>query len=187
MLRWLRTSGLFYRRRSDAARRRQVIYSLVDNRMDTCDVLFGVHDGDLLMHGPNKKPSRGVCQVCGRPVVAFEYEEKGCIRPGPTIVNGHIYDRHDRLTKVRCHNHWNGILQNSRELDRPPTNEDLELASKIRGSKVTYKAPPERDPNVLVLPLIAKVFPTLLAQDIASVQPMTAPLTMEVISSRTKP
>lgn len=126
------------------------------------------------MHGPDRKPSRGVCQVCGRPVVAYEYEARGgCIRPGPTLINGHAFDRHGRLVEVRCPEHWNGIRPNSHELNRAPTPEDLELASKIRGSQVTYDPPPPRNPNVLVFPVIAKPFPVLLAKDIVSVQPMT--------------
>src|SRR3546814_19420343 len=62
------------------------------------------------LHGPDRKPSRGVCQVCGRPVVAYEFEARGgCFRPGPTLINGHTYDKHGRLIEVRCPEHWNGI------------------------------------------------------------------------------
>ena len=126
------------------------------------------------MHGPDRKPSRGVCQVCGRPVVAYEYEASGgCIRPGPTFVNGHEF-KNGKLVAVRCPEHWNGLRVNSRELERAPTQEELELASKIRGSTVTYKAPAPRDPNVLVLPMIARVYPTLLASEIVGVQPMSS-------------
>jgi hypothetical protein len=125
------------------------------------------------MHGPDRKPSRGVCQVCGRPVVAYQYEAGGCIRPGPMLVNGHEFDKAGRLINVRCPEHWNGIRPNSYELNRAPTPEDLELASKIRGSTVTYEEPPPRDPNVFTFPVIKQVFPTLAAADIVGVQPMT--------------
>ena len=129
------------------------------------------------MHGPDKKPSRGVCQVCGRPVVAYEYEASGgCFRPGPTLTNGHEYDRNGKLIDVRCPEHWNGIRPNSRELNRAPTQEELDLASKIRGSVVTYEEPPPRDPNVFTFPVIKQVFPTLSAADIVGVQPMTVSL-----------
>jgi hypothetical protein len=139
------------------------------------------------MHGPDKKPARGVCQICGRPVVAYEYEERGgCFRPGPTLVNGHTYNKHGKLTEVRCPDHWDGIRPNSRELNRAPTPEELELASKIRGEQVTYTAPPPRDPNVLTFPRIAQVFPTLLAADIVGVQPMTGPLTIAGLPHKTE-
>lgn len=139
------------------------------------------------MHGPDKKPSRGVCQICGRPVVAFEYEARGgCFRPGPTLTNGHEYDRNGKLINVRCSEHWNGIRPNSYELNRAPTPEELELASKIRGSQVTYEAPPPRDPNVFTFPVIKQVFPTLSAADIVSVQPMTGPLTIPVLPHKTE-
>ena len=132
------------------------------------------------MHGPDKKPSRGVCQVCGRPVVAYEYEARGgCFRPGPTLTNGHEYDRNGKLADVRCDEHWHGIRVNMRELNRAPTQEELELASKIRGSVVEPPpVEPPRDPNIFVFPVIKQVFPTLLASDIVGVQPMTAPLTI---------
>ena len=140
--------------------------------MDSCDGLFCVLDGDLLMHGPDRKPARGVCQVCGRPVVAFEYEASGgCFRPGPTLVNGHTF-KNGKLVEVRCPEHHNGLRPKWSEIQRAPTQEELELASKIRGSAVTYEAPPPRDPNVLTFPVIAQRFPTLLAKDIVSVQPM---------------
>lgn len=162
------------RSRSDAPRARQVVRSLLGHRMDSCDGLFCILDGVMLMHGPDRKPARGVCQVCGRPVVAYEYEARGgCIRPGPTLINGHTYDRHGRLVEVRCPEHHNGLRIRQDELNRAPTQEELELASKIRGSAVTYEAPPWRDPNILVFPVIARPFPTLLAKDIVSVQPMT--------------
>lgn len=87
------------------------------------------------MHGPNKKPSRGVCQICGRPVVAVEFEVTGgCFRPGPIVVSGHDFDRNGRLVNVRCPEHHQGIRPNSRELNRSPTPEELELAEKIRGT-----------------------------------------------------
>jgi hypothetical protein len=79
-----------------------------------------------------------VCQICGRPVVAVEYTVYGgCFRPYPTAINGHEFDRNGRLVSVRCAEHWNGIQPNSRELNRPPTPEELTLAVKIRfGSKL---------------------------------------------------
>lgn len=143
--------------------------------------------GRVLMHGPDRKPSRGVCQVCGRPVVAYEFEARGgCFRPGPTVVNGHTYDRHGRLTEVRCPIHWDGIRPNSYELNRAPTQEDLELASKIRGSAVTYEEPAPRDPNLFIFPRLNRVFPTLVAADIVDVQPMTGPLTIGLLPHKTE-
>jgi hypothetical protein len=139
------------------------------------------------MHGPDRKPSRGVCQVCGRPVVAYQYEAGGCMRPGPTLVNGHEFDKNGRLINVRCPEHWDGLRPNSRELNRAPTQEDLELASKIRGSAV--EAPveqPPRDPNIFTFPVIKQVFPTLSASDIVGVQPMTGPLTIEPLPHKTE-
>jgi hypothetical protein len=125
------------------------------------------------MHGPDKKPSRGVCQICGRPVVAYEYTSRsGCF--SYSGINGHTYNKHGKLVDVRCDEHINGLRPNSRELNRPPTEEELAFASKIRGSVV--EAPPvqpPRDPNVLTFPVVKQVFPTLLASDIVGVQPMT--------------
>jgi len=140
------------------------------------------------MHGPDKKPSRGVCQICGRAVVAFEYEHTGgCIRGGPTFTNGHEYNRNGKLANVRCPEHWNGLRVNRQELERAPTEDELELASKIRGSIVEAPVvPPPRDPNVFTFPVLRQAFPTLIAADIVSVQPMTAPLTIEALPYRYK-
>ena len=134
------------------------------------------------MHGPDRKPSRGVCQVCGRPVVAYEEEARGgCFRPGPTLINGHTYDKHGKLVEVRCPEHHYGLRVRQDELNRAPTQEELELASKIRGSVVEAPpVPPPRDPNVLTFPVIAQRFPTLLASDIVAVQPMSQPIALSM-------
>lgn len=128
------------------------------------------------MHGPDRKPARGVCQICGRPVVAYGYEASGgCFHPGPTVINGHQF-KNGKLVRVRCDEHEYGIRPNLRELERHPTPEEIELASKIRGAPVGYEAPPPRDPNVLVMPAIGRVYPMLIAADIVAVQPMTKPI-----------
>lgn len=128
------------------------------------------------MHGPNRKPSRGVCQVCGRPVVAFEHRSSGGCFGHIYITNGHEF-KDGKLVEVRCPEHRNGLRVRQDELNRAPTQEELELASKIRGSAVEAPpVPPPRDPNVLTFPLIKQVYPTLLASDITAVQPMTVDL-----------
>jgi hypothetical protein len=102
------------------------------------------------------------------------------------VINGHEFDKNDRLINVRCPEHWNGIRPNSYELNRVPSQEDLELASKIRGAEVTYEEPPPRDPNIFTFPVIARRFPTLLASDIVSVQPMSGPLTIGLLPHKTE-
>lgn len=89
------------------------------------------------MHSPKKKPSRGVCQVCGKAVPAIERPDYGsCFRPAPTYVDGHDYDKNGKLVSVRCKEHWNGLQVNTREINRPASQEELELAAKIRGPAV---------------------------------------------------
>lgn len=81
-----------------------------------------------IMHNPKKKPSRGVCQVCGKPVPAIEMEDRdSCFRPAPTFIAGHEYEG-GKLIRVRCPEHWYGLRANTRELNRPATAEEMRLA-----------------------------------------------------------
>lgn len=45
---------------------------------------------------------------------------------------------------------------------------------------------PPFNPTKMVFPVLKQVFPTLLASDIVSVQPMTAPLTIEALPHKTE-
>ena len=83
------------------------------------------------MHNPKKKPSRGVCQVCGRPVVAITYPDSGHVF---TYAQGHTYEN-GKLKKVRCAEHHDGLQVNTRALNAPPSPEDVALAEKIRGTR----------------------------------------------------
>lgn len=80
------------------------------------------------MHNPKKKPSRGVCGVCGRPVVAISRDSRGSFMSFET---GHTY-KNGKLVSVRCPDHYDGLTVNTRALNAAPTEDDLRLLAAIR-------------------------------------------------------